>query len=178
MISAIHGIISKSAPAVITPPTGLVILNDWVLTRMEIINGNDFRPLDGDARAYSPSYIPVGGVGEIRGKSFVTIFGLDRLENSDPYNALDYAVWRGNGGLVGTWQNNVEKLGDYVPVGSYERVRCDGSFVYFEYSIDDTLSWLPIQAPVPQLQEKLYPKVSTDPGEYLDDVFVSGMVKD
>lgn len=157
-------------------PSGLYMLTDWHLQNLDIVNGNSFRPNASDARAWSASYIPVGGVGEIRGCSHISIFGLDRDFVSDPWSALDYGVWRAPQGIASTVNNNDFVDGGEIPESALERVRCDGQYVYQEYSLDG-LSWVLMVKSI-QLQEKLYAKISTDPGEYLDGVLVSGFVTD
>lgn len=177
MINSIHGIISKTQ-SLITPPEGLVILKDWILIRMAIENENDFYPLSADARAHHLSYIPAGGVGEVRGKSKITIFGLDREVYPDAYTSFDYCVWRSPKGVVGTYNNNFGFESEiFVAENTFERVRTDGSWVHFEYLLPNG-NWMPIQQPVPQLQEKLYPKISTDPGEMVLSLYVSGMISE
>lgn len=159
-------------------PTGPTPILGWITQNMDIINGVDFRPTGGDARGWTPYYIPVGGIGEMRGRSHITIFGLDNFNGAIPYSDVDYAVWRSPSGKAGTFNSNNGTEDVDVPEGTIERVRLDGSLIYFEYSIDEGSTWGTLIPPLTQPQIKLYPKITTDPGEYVDQILGLGFVTD
>lgn len=148
----------------------------WNLQNLEILNGNDFYPTGGDARGWTTGYILAGGIGSIQGRSNVTIFGLDEGEWSEPYHAISYGVWRANGGNASYFNNNTSEFGVSVPADTLLRVRCDGTLIHQEYTLND-VDWLPLLTPpVEQPNVPLYGKISTDPGEYVKDVLLTGFI--
>jgi len=157
-----------------TPPVDDLVYINWNLnSNLTIVNGNDFRPIGSDARGWSKSFIPAGGVGEIRGRSHISIFGLDTEPVDLSYAEVDYGVWCwvGNAGI---FNNNTSTSDIPVPDGTYLRVRTDGTLVHQEYSLDNGITWTHIIDPLPQPNVKLFAKISTDPDEYLDDVYGKG----
>lgn len=161
----------------ISPVNDLQTLNWNLNDTLTIVNGNDFRPVDSNALGWTFGYIPALGIGELRGRSHITIFGLDEYEGASNYSDISYGVWRNQNGEVSEFNNNYAGSGIEVPEGTYLRVRTDGTLVHQEYSLDDGVTWMHIIDPLPQPNAPLYGKISTDPGEYLDGVYGIGFIQ-
>lgn len=158
-----------------TPPVDDLVYINWNLnSNLTIVNGNDFRPIGSNALGWTRDFIPVGGVGEIRGKSHISIFGLDIFEDSVHYSDIGYGVWRNIEGWASEFNDNIAGNGLYVPEDTLLRVRTDGLLVHQEYSLDNGVTWIHFLEPLPQPNKKLYGKIATDPGEWLDSVYGKG----
>lgn len=157
--------------------SGVSLISEWNLSNLEISNGNDFTPTGSDARGWTKTFIPAGGVGEIWGRSYISIFGLDAGEWSEPYHSISFGVWRNWSGNAAEFNDNTSGAGIEVPEGTYLRVRTDGTLIHQEYSLDNGATWLPLREPLEQPNIDLYGKISTDPGEHLDDVILIGFIE-
>ncbi|WP_342328607.1 fibronectin type III domain-containing protein [Pedobacter sp. FW305-3-2-15-E-R2A2] len=156
-----------------------VIPSDWLEKELYLnIEGNN---LWGNGNARSKLYLPAGSNGLIQGSGDLAILLDTDVAELKTFTDTPYGIKRNHAG--DSVQIEACANGEKTPLGNtprfvVERLRVDDTKVYFEYSLDNEISWISAHQ-LPRIAGNLYFKIGFGDGTDLvmNGLYYSGFLK-